>query len=333
LSSESLYNQLPSATENVVAANRHEPDESASPVPVGERSPGPTTFEDAVDAALRATQSFLDQGRVPTAAAVKSRLRSEHDFNERDYGFGSFREFLLAAASLSDLSVAIPEPHSGLDATVTISETGELPPSTIQTSRHLRHDIWTAFVDWREGYIRVFDRMNGRAFTYPVRPAFGESASITDVRKRLGHHPEEFVKIMGVPFAEQFQWIKDFVNSVPHGPERQVLAAALEEDRPVACFSAALRQMPDLRGEWIERRTANVEVVVRRWMRDNALDFELYGHLPRQVSAPTQLPERVEKVDRETTERVREQVLEAVRRMPLHELLRLSIPVEYLLVL
>jgi hypothetical protein len=138
--------------------------------------------------------------------------------------------------------------------------------------------------------------------------------------------------------------MRTFVSQLPPGEEKDQLNAALDDDHPLSAFVRAVRTIPDVERSWRSTFTEEVTSAITRWMRQQQLMADIY-HMPSTTSGEPARHARAEgpktgAAARQSTlirhkadspDELRQQVLEAVARMSLSELLRLPIPAEYLL--
>ena len=138
----------------------------------------PSELEIAFQLLADVVAEQAEQGRSLHAASLKPLLvkRSAGGFSDRALGFASFYAFLVAArdktwidlrpagTTPNDVVVVPLVPASGADA----APVGE--PSRgygASKPRHIRSDLWAAFVNWDSGFKRVYDRNRDRAGTIP----------------------------------------------------------------------------------------------------------------------------------------------------------------------
>ena len=108
-------------------------------------------------------------GRRSFAASLKPemRRRSLDGFDEQRLGFSSFRRFLDYA--VDEGAVELRAAPRGPDVVVVPIGgqplASELAPGT---ARKIRGDIWDAFLDWTQGFTRLWDDEDKRAYRIPA---------------------------------------------------------------------------------------------------------------------------------------------------------------------
>jgi hypothetical protein len=137
--------------------------------------------------------------------------------------------------------------------------------------------------------------------------------------------------------------MRSFTNELPAGSQRDELLAALEVEHPLTAFVEKLRTMSEVQRQWRRSFTGEVTGAITRWMSREQLSIDLF-HMPT-TQGPEPAPDlatarassgsdhQSSADSRETgsSDQLRQQILQAVARMSLSELLRLPIPAEYLL--
>jgi hypothetical protein len=124
----------------------------------------------------------------------------------------------------------------------------------------------------------------------------------------------------------QLEWMKAFVQSHQTHPIAPALTTALDNDRPVQAFTRVARVDADLHEQWVAARLNHVGAVVADWMATNAVSLVPWEPGPSSGSRTEFTPAAPDS----DLERLRQAVHAAVDEMPRSELLRLSIPVQYL---
>jgi Uncharacterised protein family (UPF0158) len=271
-------------------------------------------------------------GRRSYGASLKPELkrRTDNAFDEHSYGFSTFTDFLRAAAGAGVIDIykaqrgpdheAVPPGRSPS----ALAPRADPIPSTVP---RVRADIWQGFVDWRTGWTRVYQRSLDRSDWFPTEPLELERAELSAKRKDFQDKPEDYVEITPISFEEQVGWMREFATDVPDESARQVLEFALSRDRPAKEFAAALAGRPTLLRQWRAERIRRVLEVVRAWMAEHSLKFEL-AEPPRPVPSVSATSAESPSISRDT---IRQLLREAIDRMPESELLRLAIPLEYLI--
>jgi len=297
---------------------------------------------------LRASVEYLvAKKRRTTAAAVslEMRRRSDNSFTPAAAGFATFRDFLRFAEGVGAVTLLPPVPGGDMEvlsATVEGALTEPAPPKTA-APRPIRRDLWQAFVDWSPQRQRAFDVLTGRVVTLPTnKPGSGDNDA-DDPLAPWREDPERFRRIIPLSRNDQLQWMRTFVSQLPPGQERDGLQAALDADHPLSAFVETIRELPDVERSWRHTFTEEVTSAITRWMRQERLTVDIY-HMPStlggeparhnraagsRANTSAEQPTLVPHAD--SADELRRQVLDAVARMSLSELLRLPIPAEYLL--
>ncbi|WP_371579238.1 hypothetical protein [Streptomyces sp. NBC_01314] len=295
----------------------------------------------------RAVTQLKERGARVTAAGVKSEVLRLTAFRENDLGFTSFRSFLEAAERAGVVTLALPAPGSGQDVTVSLdvdpaSETATRrsgPPSR----RRIRPDLWTAFVDWNQKFVRLWDRSAERAVIFPAAPSAGDMPTIARLRDRYLSRPDDFVLIEPISQEQQLGWMRDFAKSV--SSEAADLQRCLDEPRPAASFARTLRGDPALGEAWRSQLSSLVFGVIETWVNQNGLHVDpgesLFGPgqqttqktlgQPRHLNARSFAEHQpaVSSGPRETD--LRAQLLAVLSELSTDELMQIKVPIVYAL--
>lgn len=278
-------------------------------------------------------------GRLTYAAAVKPQLqhRTSASFSESRLGFRSFRDFLLEAqrqgfvdlreAPGGDLEILV----AGVSRDSTVA-TGRRPvPSGRRRHDRVRSDFWRAFVDWGDGLKRLYDRSTGRVvmFAGEAPPPELELPDAREARAAWSNSPERFVEIKPVPFIDQLAWMREFADSLDDAAMKTALQRALESERPARAFAQIVRGVPQLADAWFTQLFRKVADTIQSWGEQNSLEVEFLEPVPRRSLGPPRIAGPA--VGPVSEAKVRERLHAAIERMPLADLLRISLPVEYLI--
>ncbi len=267
-------------------------------------------------------------GRSTRSAGLKPTLQA-HGFDERALGFPSFRAFLVAAEAAGCVKLE-PAP-TGPDVDVVIPGLEVASPPTVPGQRvRVRHDIWRAFVDWRSQWARVYDRELDRVGWFPSRPEPNERPEYSGLREAANSHPERFVPIEAASQPLTLQWITEFTGSL-QGGEQNTLARSLTDPQPIRSFIQQSQAL-GLYERWTEEHSRRVRELIGTWTADHGLALDLHVERPAITSAPSRRqPARSGAPRTESLDSLRELVCRSVRQMSEAELLRLAIPLEYVL--
>jgi hypothetical protein len=275
-------------------------------------------------------------GRRCIAASLKPALqrRSNGGFSESRLGFETFRQFLRAAeaqgvittrpSSGGDVEVALPAAQTS-DPTVAGSAQGD---PAIGPGQRIRPDLWRAWVEWSTDLARVFDRQTGEARLYPAEERPYEAEAWAALRREMRDNPARFVAIEPTTPEDTLQRMRQFAEEQSDSV-RERLVAALGDEQPAARFTALVRSEPELAKAWHFVRAQQIAGAITEWCRRNDVNVDfLEAARPRAGRVPSM--ERREASSWGSEEELRELVLAAVRKMPVGDLLRLPIALEYL---
>jgi hypothetical protein len=295
---------------------------------------------DQAFAVLRHSLNQLDARRArTTAAGVKSEMLrlTSGKFAESDLGFPSFRCFLDAAQSVGIVTIDQPYPPRGQDVVVALnSRVSANTPRAISGPR-VRPDLWAAFVDWNTAFIRLWDCTRGRAvFLSAQQPPIGaEQSAMVQLRERYAQHPEDFLIIEPIGQQQQIEWMRTFADA--NRDKAPELVSCLEEPRPAAAFTRALRSDPELNAAWRSRFSELVREAIESWVTENDLRIdptEAPSTLSRATRpVATEATEALNRMHRSTsTDRaLRGQLLAVLAQLSTEELLQIRVPIVYAL--
>lgn len=308
--------------------------------------------EEAFDLLRRAVILLRQRDKSSTAAGVKSEMQrlSAGGFGHTWFGFETFRTFLIAAEKQGSVELSRPEPGSGQDVLVSLPGEPTVPraPAPPRTGR-IRSDLWGAFLDWTPGWTRLWDRVEGHPVRFPSEPRPLEPQDYVTLRALVLAEPNRFCPIPVIDETQQFRWMAEFLNGLdPTSTAKNVLQVALDQEQRAKAFSAAVRTLPDVAEMWKQYRFTSVYRVIDDWMTANGVRTEILtakSSQPRHGTAVVDTPgmgsawavrSRVPTTGvrgrPSTNDAVtRQRILTALERMPLSELLRLRIPIEYTL--
>lgn len=327
--------------ENTPFVNPFLPSSSSAP---SQPPAGPPPLEQAREEAFSLLREIVVRyettGRKPLLAGVKPEIqrRTEGRFSETALGFATFREFVETAVKGGYVTAA--EVGQSLllhvDGVETQPFSKSRRPEAGPKRRAIRTDLWKAFVDWNPAVRRLWDTQEQTTLMY------GESLGIEDPeaqarRTIVESQPERFIEIPRIPFETQVRWMTDYAESLPERPHGRLLLACINGDaRPANAFMNYLRDNNELSPDWNMLKTSRVRSVIDAWVHANDLDLDILKLSPTPSDRPIQpVLESAESLAAEPTpgldaERVRKLIISAVSRMPLADLLRLQIPIEYL---
>lgn len=187
-----------------------------------------------------------------------------------------------------------------------------LKPRVSEThSSMLRRDIWYAFVSSLPLGPRFLDRNSGA-----VRMAVELSPS----------DMENWVEIQPVSQEVQKGWASEFLSShnLLEAEGVQKSLSGTEWFRSLADFLS--QKNPELLSHWNRLRTQNTISQVRRWCEEHSVPFDLVTELPRY----RQKSLRIGDGGNCSCNDLRQELLNAIQRLPTSDLLELPIKAKYL---
>ncbi len=293
--------------------------------------------EDAYRTLLESVKQLSVASRVTVAAAVKPRMkRLDPNFDEKlMLGFPSFKSFLDSARARGlidlrptpggDLMILLPQPKAA---------TSQSP--TESSRRRIRSDLWTAFVDWSQGYLRLYDRDTSKAHVISHAP----TALDPDVwiRQQLQITPDRFIAIEPIGRDVQDGWMREFTEGLDNAPgARQLLAEALGSPARFQAFVQTIHTL-GLTHSWHSWRLSKVGTHIDEWAARNNVMIDAF-ETPAPLRAAPSLSEGLTSIQATAQvgegefdlETVRTTMHRAIDKMGLADLLRLPIPAEHLL--
>lgn len=297
-------------------------------------------MEDVLESELKASFARLYDivaanhavGRRSYGASLKPELkrRTNGSFDEGAFGFGSFGAFLRAAASAGVIDLFKAPTGPDWQAVPPGEHPGDGVPGEQDVYRaptRVRADFWSCIIDWRHGMRRVYHRATDRAYFFAESPQRGERAEDAANRRQFEAGMDEYVEIAPATFETQISWMREFAERVEDTAAREVLLFALGRARPAREFTDALRNKPELLRHWRAERIQRVVQVIAEWAASNGLSIDPFKTVderrPPLRTAPASAAVRGADI--------RERLHRAIDRMPESELMRISIPIEYLL--
>jgi hypothetical protein len=284
-----------------------------------------------------------ERGMPVKAAVLKPRMRrlSMDTFDEKTLGYESFRAFLEEAARQGSI---VLDAGSGQDYLVSPPSAAAVGNSLIGSSgasyvaslsqpraanRRVRSDVWAAFVDWRQGIVRLYDRATGKIISFARRAEIDESAETAAEKRSWETHPDHFVQIEPISFDQQITWMKEFAEKIDRPELRAVLNAGFSSDRPAAIFRSVIRAQPKIDEAWRSTLSSHVIDYILAWSAAREVDIHPFEAPPEL--APTAEPTGNLRHDGASQlTRLRSRLHSAIDAMPFHELMQIKIPVGYL---
>ena len=273
---------------------------------------------EAFDALRQVAEAFAARGRLCYAASAKPALRERlTGFNETELGYASFRAFVMDAeregrvrlvyARGGDVQIISPEQAPPTASTMSPAQT-----QAGAGDKRIRNDLWTAVTD-----------LNPEQWCYDKR------VDIVVTQASAPEH-EDLVAIPSVEGETQERWIAEFLEQLAAGA-RELLEAELAHASTVPQKLKLVSGNAGVRRPWYEFRTARVMEVLEQWKAEHGLSVELFEQ-PQRRSRIADRAKRPQAAPRRGPEdAVRSRLHRAIDRMPASELLRISLPIEYLL--
>jgi len=168
--------------------------------------------------------------------------------------------------------------------------------------------LWRAVLDYKSGR----------------RYAFSRSAHTTAAFAEADPEPADSVLVPTISAGDMQAWMEQFAAQ-QHAATETKLRAALGEDDASRAFEKQTRLISGLERRW--RRTVRTHVTarLRSWAGTNSIPLDdLVADPSDEVAAD--LPG-----DLDPEGALRQRILRALSAMPLNELLRIPVPIEYIL--
>lgn len=262
------------------------------------------TLQQDLDLLVSCVRSRRETGATAVAAGLKQQLKrnSGGSFDESDHGYASFKEFLERAEAdglirlergPSDILVMLPDEDDAW-----------------QTSRRVRADLWSAFVDWNVDSRRFFDTETGLAYFVDGPDA---SATPQDVVARYRQNPDAFIEIAPISRDVQLGWMREFAQG-QDAHIAQFLLGALDNDRPAWAFARAIRSSGGTtQADWNKALAERVRAAVEEWLDGHQLSSDV-GAAPKSERP------------KDEVEFLRRHIHSAIDRLSAEELRRVQLP-------
>lgn len=277
-------------------------------------------------------QRWYAEGRRAYGASLKPEMRAltSGEFDEKQLGFMTFKRFLLAAADQGLVDVH-PAPNSpdvqvvpkGKPPVAQAERRAVLPASSVP---RVREDLWKAFVDWNTAFERFYDRDKDVAHRIAATESAYDSPQLRTLRQEKEAQPDRFVPISPITFAEQVDWMRQFVAK--QSPEVQLgLLPAVDSPRPARDFSMTVRRSPQIALDWHTEKTERVVERIDAWKAEHGVTVDIYA----MPAGPTEHLSRDRRVSLALDEnRLRERIHAAIDAMSVAELLDLPIRLHHI---
>lgn len=261
------------------------------------------------DLLLQAIRTLLARNSRPFAAGVYGLMRQiEPTFTFDSVGFPSFRAYLSDAANRGVVTFS-PAPRGSDVVVAEASGSGASQRPALITATTLRKDLWDAFVDWSNESNYVFRPMTNEVVALMPGQSGGDGA----------------VRIPSASRDDQLVWMRELADSETSAPVKDELDAALREDQPTRAFARVLRERTSVGRAWKRHLRRRILSRASQWAEENGL--------PESVLQPAKVQEPSSRREATTNEdqAARDRILAILADLPLSELLKLRIPLEYAL--
>lgn len=268
----------------------------------------------AFEALVEVAATFAAQGRQCFAATAKPALRVRLEgFDEARLGFATFREFLVAAQRQGLVKLAFVGqdyqilPAGGAPTPLRVPKAHEATERP--TRRKIKKAFWSAAVDLRTRESWFYDPATRLVVADPGEDGRGQ-----------------LIRIPQADAGMQEGWIEEFVTGL-HGDAAKDIVERVRAAGTLGDKLRAVSSRPDTRAAWYDHRTSRVTEMLESWKQEHGLsevDLFEYERLPRRSATPRPRADRQSKDDA-----LRARLHRAIDQMPISELLRLSVPIEY----
>jgi hypothetical protein len=130
-------------------------------------------------------------------------------------------------------------------------------------------ELIMAFEDWSPDMQHFFDRYTGEVLT-----VFTDEMDKED-EERLEAAPDRYLLIEPVPSWRGFDFMSDFVETLPHSKARRELARALQQRHPFRRFKDVLLNYPSLREDWFRFHEQAFIKIIQEWLEDHGVEATL----------------------------------------------------------
>lgn len=280
----------------------------------GENPPRQFTADEAVTLLTRAVTELHETGRATKAAGVSARMRRmDPAFSIDRTPFSSFRGVIEAAVARN--LVSAERGASDFELRPVSSASNDTVPSASNARTTLRPDLWRALLDWTPNVRHGFNRASKNTIS------LGETV------------PDDTVLVPSVSRDERVSWMTAFTEEEADLAVKSSLAEGLASDDPASGFMSAVRSSTTLQRRWKRVLRGKILARAEEWAAANTIppdDMYVASRptTPRPVVTP---PSPVPSAGDSGSEDTRERILAMLSTLPLHELLKLRIPLEYTL--
>lgn len=267
-------------------------------------APRQLTVSEIFEVLAKAIAEFESSGKVATAAGVSARMRQiSPGFSVSSTEFASFRDITRAAESAG--LILATRTSSDYVLKLVGDHDQDFRGAT------LRPDLWRAIQDWTEGVRYAFNR--GTQKTEPI------GASL----------PVGSVAVPTVAKSTSVQWMREF-SATQRGDLAMLLTEALNDKDPIAGFHRVTQENGSIKRRWSKYLRTRVLDTAVTWATSNSIPrSEIFTSSVSMNALSAPKAQVKEAADISGDIDARQRVLDILESMPLHELLRLPIPLEY----
>ena len=284
---------------------------------------------DAFEALRSVAEEFAARGRLCFAASAKPAMVARVGFDETVAGYPTFRSLLadaeregwvtLSYVSSGDVRISAPagEPSAGRSPQATGRE-AQTPSATrerlLPPGTKIRHDFWNAVIKDSETWLY-------------------DSAADAVVTGASAGQREDLVPLPTADATLQSAWVQQFLETLDE-PRRSAIDAVIAKvDEPRAKHDVLTSLPAPVRNAWYAWRTRRVLERLEEWKAEHGKDVELLiSRRPiRQPPRSTRPIRKGAPTSANAEQRLRDRLHQAIDQMPMSELLRLPIPIEFLI--
>ncbi len=273
----------------------------------------PLNIEDARALVVRVVQNLYAERHSPVPGAlVKAQVvseagRSDHYFNERDYGHKNFLEFVK---TLPDIAVQI---RIGSDMLLAPATAGDLLSAYARPLPRLRRDFWRAFIEFAvPNTVRIYDATEDKILI----------ESEASARKGIVIEP--------ISRDMQVEWRRNFAKEQPE-PAKSALLLALDSSGTAVFneFARRLRENPSVMHTWNRYLQKQITDRVAAWAAENGVSEDRWcSGLSKEAfdgSSREALPAKTHSIGQ------RAELYNLLDGVPIEDLLQLRIPLDWVL--
>jgi hypothetical protein len=270
-------------------------------------------------------EDAASRGRLAFAASAKPLMRQRLGYDEVALDYVTFRELLLAAEQAGFLKLKYV---LGGDVELTPGDRSTNAAATTMTNRSAAEEVREP----ERTEQRVFIRPDfWQTFVNPGSWWYDPGADVV-VTATSASGRSDLIQMPRFDDDEQNAWVEEFVGTLP-APRRQALGPALANAGTAASKTSLMRGQPQtVRSHWFDFVSVKVAAQFDVWKNKNGLSVRTEApSRPPRKEAPRVSGGRSAEGGPNREDLVRERLHLAIDRMPLSDLLRVSVPVEFLI--